>query len=270
MTTYNTYQEAKIAHPESEIYFIDNEQYRTGEWIDQYNFGRSSFVLCDPADHCMTVEKFLVDGHEVFMGDAIININGNVNYITKGDAKVINSEGGATFNNARYILRAAALEDIPTETPEEKEVLDSIESAGEVEWKGGDKPKSGQDVFIAQMNTLSGVESKRYFIHQYWCNSNHQNQLLDLGILFTDSDSATSKTKSLLGIDEEAPETPQQREDRERLEAAYDLYEEAQHAIGCIGYDDFDFFKKSDIQVKFWLAIVDKTNYRKEKTHGTN
>ncbi|CAM0032284.1 hypothetical protein VPHK122_0087 [Vibrio phage K122] len=270
MTTYNTYQEAKIANPECDIYATKISMGGRVEVFGVYVIiGNitSNYHICDPSKYCMTVERFLADGYRFVKGDIYLNSNGR----TLGVVNIpdYNNER-STIDCDLYILRAAALENIPTETPEEKEVLDGIESSGEVEWKNGDKPKSGQDVFIAKMNTLSGVESKRYFIHQYWCNSNHQNQLLDLGILFTDSDSATSKTKSLLGIAEEAPETPQQRKDRERLEAAYDLYEEAQHAIGCIGYDDFDFFKKSDIQVKFWLAIVDKTNYRKEKTHGTN
>lgn len=67
------------------------------------------------------------------------------------------------------------------------------------------KPNSGQDVFIAQINTLAGIEEKRYFIHQYWCDSGHQNQLLELGILFTDKDDAIAKTKSLLGISGSSP-----------------------------------------------------------------
>lgn len=67
------------------------------------------------------------------------------------------------------------------------------------------KPNSGQGVFIAQINTLAAIEEKRYYIHQYWCNSGHQNQLLELGILFTDKDEAIAKTKSLLGIAERSP-----------------------------------------------------------------
>ncbi|KDC46012.1 hypothetical protein, partial [Pseudoalteromonas fuliginea] len=54
------------------------------------------------------------------------------------------------------------------------------------------------------------------------------------------------------------PETPQQREDRERLEAAYDLY---CHALDKkTTFDSFcNFGPLKDIYTK----IVDKTNYRK-------
>lgn len=63
------------------------------------------------------------------------------------------------------------------------------------------KFKSGEIVFIAQINTLAGVESKRYFIRQYWCNSGHQQQYAALGIIFNNKEDAEFKCKSLLGID---------------------------------------------------------------------
>ncbi|AUR87365.1 hypothetical protein NVP1100O_24 [Vibrio phage 1.100.O._10N.261.45.C3] len=53
------------------------------------------------------------------------------------------------------------------------------------------------------------------------------------------------------------PETPQQREDRERLEAAYDLY--------CYAIDKetlFDSFCNFGPLKDIYLRIVDKTNYR--------
>ncbi|AUR81997.1 hypothetical protein NVP1017O_28 [Vibrio phage 1.017.O._10N.286.55.C11] len=58
------------------------------------------------------------------------------------------------------------------------------------------------------------------------------------------------------------PETPQQREGRERLEAAYDLY---CIMCGIEGYAKFDLtdFSKTKKDSAVWLAIVDKTNYRK-------
>lgn len=150
-------------------------------------------------------------------------------------------------------LTMSDLTGIPTQTPEEKEVLDGIDSAGEIEWKNGDSVK--------YHNKHEGEGGLLTFVGIHPTHKDHAvlyGKHLNCGYM--------SAPLSMLS----KPETPQQREDRERLEAAYDLYEESQHAIGCIGYDDFDFFKKSDIQVKFWLAIVDKTNYRKEKTHGAN
>ncbi len=104
MRVYSTYQEAKIANPESEIYNFDKLFI-----CDSNRFGQS-FPLCNPADHCMTVEKFLADGHELTEGDVIINANGNVNVITSVDCKALNLGGYSIFNDGRFILRAAALE----------------------------------------------------------------------------------------------------------------------------------------------------------------
>ena len=50
-----------------------------------------------------------------------------------------------------------------------------------VKWKEGLNAKpvtsptftSGQEVFIAQINTLCGIASKRYFIKEFWCDSGH-------------------------------------------------------------------------------------------------
>lgn len=122
MTTYSTYQEAKIANPEEEILKArddwDGCKCYVGKFIankpDESGgvpfIGKGSFKKCDPSKYCITVEKFLADGHKVFMGDVIINANGNVNNITQGCASMLNGEGGAKFNDTRYILHAAALE----------------------------------------------------------------------------------------------------------------------------------------------------------------
>ena len=258
MTTYNSYAEAKIANPEREIArpseFWDGADYIVGKFkvlTESMLIDKFSWEKCNPADHCMTVERFLADGHKFVCGDIVIDV-GEVSVIETGfDRDSYNDPDEGDYKI--YILRAAALENIPTETPEEKEVLDGIESAGEVEWSNGDSVK--------YHNKHEGEGGLLTFVGIHPTHKDHAvlyGKHLSCGYM--------SAPLSMLS----KPEAPQQREDRERLEAAYDLYEESQHAIGCIGYDDFDFFKKSDIQVKFWLAIVDKANYRKEKTHGTN
>jgi len=58
------------------------------------------------------------------------------------------------------------------------------------------------------------------------------------------------------------PETTQQREERERLEAAYDLYL-TQCLAGMCDRFTYEEFIKEKFLVKIWLQIVDKTNYRK-------
>ncbi|AUR98908.1 hypothetical protein NVP1256O_69 [Vibrio phage 1.256.O._10N.286.45.F8] len=141
----------------------------------------------------------------------------------------------------------ADLTGIPTETPEEKEVLDGIESAGEVEWKNGD-----ECIFDGNEYTFGCV-----------------NPICDQGsvVIFDEVGDYHGCC-----IDElSKPETPQQRKDRERLEAAYDLYvhiQSVREKLSC----KFDWFFSpgmEETRLRF-LAIVDKTNYRKEKAHGTN
>lgn len=62
------------------------------------------------------------------------------------------------------------------------------------------KLKDGQRIYIAQINTLAGVKEKRYYIKEYWCNSGHQREYLDLGILFDNKFDAENKCRSLLGL----------------------------------------------------------------------
>lgn len=63
----------------------------------------------------------------------------------------------------------------------------------------------------------------------------------------------------------EKPETPEQKAERERLEAAYDLYNHVQSVRGQLSCK-FDWFSNPEMEetrLRF-LAIVDKTNYRKQ------
>ncbi len=59
---------------------------------------------------------------------------------------------------------------------------------------------SGQDVFIAQINTLAGVESQRYYIKESWCACGHQAEYEDLGLLFHTKEEAESKCRALVGL----------------------------------------------------------------------
>ena len=62
---------------------------------------------------------------------------------------------------------------------------------------------SGDMIYIAQINTLAGVSSQRYYHEQYWCDSGHQREYIKLGIAFKCKEDAERKTKELLGIIEE-------------------------------------------------------------------
>ncbi|AUR89595.1 coil containing protein [Vibrio phage 1.127.O._10N.286.52.E12] len=120
MTTYNSYAEAKIANPDSEIVTTDLDwsgterfkgkfqKYKCDEH-EYHNLGPGMWVKCDPANHCMTVEKFLAGGHKLVDGDLYINVRG---FVTKLSERKINSLISRDTSR-RYILRAAALEEKP-------------------------------------------------------------------------------------------------------------------------------------------------------------
>ncbi len=110
MTTYKTYQEAKIAMPKACI--IENTDSglffgmptREGATLA----GGSRFA--EPQYYCMTVEKFLEDGHKFVEGDIYLTPYGRV--ITAG-SPVISTEHLNKYGNELddcFILRAAALD----------------------------------------------------------------------------------------------------------------------------------------------------------------
>ena len=117
MTTYNSYEAAKIANPESDIYRVKSSS--IGGYVA---LGASDFIelndgdessLCNPADHCMTVEKFLADGHKFVRGDVVDA--GKVGVIETGfEINAYNEPDGG--DSSIFILRAAALEEKPKRT----------------------------------------------------------------------------------------------------------------------------------------------------------
>lgn len=127
MTTYNTYQEAKIANPEEEILkarddwdgcecyvgkFIAN---KPGESGGVPFIGKGAFKKCNPADYCMTVEKFLADGHKFVGGDVFLNHDGDIVEVGKWyqSIRICPEEANLAVGGDEncYILRAAALEE---------------------------------------------------------------------------------------------------------------------------------------------------------------
>lgn len=116
MTTFSTYQEAKIANPDKDILTDSERSLFTPECKGLIG------DICNPAEFCMTVEKFLLDGHKFVEGDlvysSIINsvcritdgsdLSGNT-YALKGSNELAGSD------DRRYTLRAKALEDLEQE-----------------------------------------------------------------------------------------------------------------------------------------------------------
>ena len=108
MKVYDSYAEAKIANPESDIYERMCVDFATADYVSLVAMCGTGdgWNKCDPADHCMTVEKFLADGHKFVKGDVCLYLNGSV--VTVKDPIGWNKPD--LDDGELYVLRAAALE----------------------------------------------------------------------------------------------------------------------------------------------------------------
>lgn len=156
MKTYKTYQEAKIANPNSDIYHADS----IGFVSSDAQVTAANWKKCNPADYCMTVEKFLANGHKFEVGDLILGTENNIAEVGNHYSVVLSNEI-CESDKERFVLRAAALEH--TETPKEKESFDVIAQDNEAanEWSVGDKCVVGNEKTF-----LSLVEDYNYLIGQ--------------------------------------------------------------------------------------------------------
>ncbi|CAH9016813.1 putative coil containing protein [Vibrio phage 120E34-1] len=140
---------------------------------------------------------------------------------------------------------------IPTETPEEKEVLDGIESAGEVEWKNGDLLEfMGEPcVFVSMLNGFPVVKYTE------------------------DADrSLAGCFDEIIAVDRlKKPETPQHRKDRERLENGKSLHNAASKTEEAISHGIFRLWEMEDEEVRrHYCQLAEIIGYKKDKNHGTN
>lgn len=250
MKAHTTYQEAQIDNPKSEIYI------HNGKFIAGCNIGPSvhtheyrGFVKCNPSDYCMTLQSFFASGYKFVPGDAYLNISGAVLYVTPDALDEINTPVDSDY--LRYVLRAEALEalEIPTETPGEKKALDGV-----VEWNSEDLPPVGVKCCFTPDNNMWGFESTNAHYGEVVKYEGEQF------IFLMDHDKYKIKSQNIIVSRTDKgefskPESPKDREYRERLEAAYDLF----LACGCVP-GSFEVFK--DKYSLVWLKIVDKTNYR--------
>jgi len=149
MTTYNSYEEAKIAMPEACIvkYKHDGKYRFTGMPTGEGTTLCNGSEFAEPADHCMTVEQFLNDGHKFVNGDIYIYSDGLVETVDSANKSNKLNMG----DSSRYILRAAALKKPKRVKVEYVKVEDSIFDlrpefeAGELyfRWLGNDEEGSG-------------------------------------------------------------------------------------------------------------------------------
>lgn len=149
---------------------------------------------------------------------------------------------------------------IPTESKEEREALDMIDTASKqveslakgdvVDWKNGDSLlwKNGNGEFL-ECNTgryigYDSVENKHIFVRTD----------VDTYYIMYAKRSAISK-----------PESQEQKAERGLLEAAYDLYIAGQESLGVNEYQSFQQFTSDKVQVRFWLGVAGTAGYRKVK-----
>lgn len=115
---YKTYAEAKIANPDSEIVTTGKnwaygdkrkglfELLRFYSDVADHKLSDEAWVVCNPADYCMTLEAFIGHGFKLVVGDKIITIGGDI-------LEIKNKNTGYNDNckddHKRYILSAAAL-----------------------------------------------------------------------------------------------------------------------------------------------------------------
>ena len=122
MTTYNSYAEAKIANPSEDIYATKISMGGRVEVFGVYVIIAnitSNYYICEPSKYCMTVEKFLADGHKFVEGDVIYSrpLSKVIPVLSNGEFGVSYPVDGAnnpmSSDDNRFILRAAALEEKP-------------------------------------------------------------------------------------------------------------------------------------------------------------
>ncbi|MCP3680893.1 MAG: hypothetical protein GY782_11825 [Gammaproteobacteria bacterium] len=135
MTTYNTYQEAKIAMPRACIIkYKDNEDYRfTGMPTREGTTLCGGSEFAEPQDYCIAVEQFLKDGHKFVDGDVYIWANAVMTVGEHISVELANEPSDHDENS--FVLKAKALE----------------EKEESVEWNGEGLPPVGA-LFVTEPN----------------------------------------------------------------------------------------------------------------------
>lgn len=251
MKTYNTYQEAKIANPKSEIYVSTDGQFATEECTIMVALTKTKgewykWSECHPKDYCMTLAEFLAKGHRLVEGDVFIGASGAASKV----ADEIGMNIPDSQDKDRYILRAKALEQAEFDTTPQQ-----VESLASGEWNGEGLPPAGAEV---ECKFCNDSETK-------WDSAKVLFSIGSVGVVEINSEQfafSIGHKDNQHYAEFRKPETPQQRQEREEFEAAYKLY-----CIGCKAAGDIPTdrckFKKIGLKDRY-LAIARETKYRKE------
>jgi len=266
--TFDTYKEAVFANGGAKgVYTTGSNWGGLPEHRGLFRIGRPpvsgdrAWVECNPADHLESLASFLASGKRLIRGDLFLGFSGEIVKVnTPGNANVRDER-----DCNRFILQATADN---VETPEEREEFDRLAREHDNEAN-----QAREMVFITtpQYINFSSSEKpnrsdwKNGDALSYWCLVRKDwfdgvYVALDNGFHVV-RDLANDEYKGVTTKRMRKPETPAEREERERLEAAYDL---------CItlypnNHLSFDDFKGAGEHIIHpWLTIVDKTGYRKE------
>ncbi|AUR89932.1 lipocalin family protein [Vibrio phage 1.135.O._10N.222.54.B6] len=107
--TYKNFESAKIENPGVDVYAVSLP---CGDVFTCYRDVLEVYPdakRCNPADHCMTVEKFLADGHKFVEGDVYLDDDGSV--VTVKSYSICLDNQPVPCDYTRFILRAEALEE---------------------------------------------------------------------------------------------------------------------------------------------------------------
>ncbi len=109
MTTYNSYEAAKIAMPEACIVEDTDTRLFFGVPTREGTTLAGGSRFAEPQYYCMTVEKFLSDGNKFSDGDVVVNREGLVKRPLGDIVRLMNIP--SKYDVDSFILRAAALEE---------------------------------------------------------------------------------------------------------------------------------------------------------------
>lgn len=246
MTVYNTYTEAKLANQDKDIVTTGKGWVGTKKNKGKFapavkdgvakRIGDDYWVICNPSDHCTSLEAFFEAGHKLVVGDCFINISGVVVFISEDNKYINNSRDNS--DKECFVLSAKALEEAEVE---------------QVEWNGEGLPPVGAK---CEFEYPKGNWNGGYY-HGKTSSGSVKMHILEY---------EGGRLETLGGLAKfRKPETPEQKKERELLEAAYNLYTTYQSAIGlsCINITDFNENSEWHMLCKGFVAIVRETGYRK-------
>jgi hypothetical protein len=142
MTKYNTYQEAKINNPDTEIVTTGHKWNGREDLIGSFEPSECSvveshlisdyaWVICNPANYCMTLADFFEAGHKLVGGDLTVNLSGRVSVVGITDSVDSFNEPDHDIDITLFVLSAKALNDQAIEDFYDPDFE-------QVEWKAGD------------------------------------------------------------------------------------------------------------------------------------